>query len=266
MALQPHFPLFLTASSALLLASCAATYQDDEPVYERGSVFEDDDPRRIVHERNDERSSKFEFQFVYSDEELDEIELDLDDTTATLDIFDLDRKRVELRLGGGPERARGRFFFFGESFGDDVSTQLQSSDELDVVGIGGGMTGAPLLGSGEYDAEKPYLVLPYEWDISVAYGDEDDSFSVGYAEVRASVGLGVEWFGLRPHAGVDISAIAGGINHDTSSALDDASFSGFNAGLYGEVRFNPPGTPLLMRLRGVTGDIESFEFGFGVQI
>ncbi len=277
MAFSPLHPLSITTPLALLFASCAATYQvSEEPLDHYDYEYDRQDPRqdgRVLGRDqrgrnmvNDERYSKFEFQFVYSDQELDQLELDLDGTTTTADLFDLDRRRVELRFGFGHERSRGRFFVFGESFGDDVAAQLSSSDELDVAGIGGGMSGAPYIGRGSADPYAPRFVIPYEWDIAAAYGDEDDSITVGYAELRASVGIGIEWNGIRPHAGVNLSAISGVIDNDGSVLIDNSEFSGFNAGVYGEVRFNPPGTPLVLRGRIIRGDIDSTELGFGVQI
>lgn len=248
----PRSVLGLFVLPTMMLASCAVTsITTNAPA----ALAEGDE-------------SHFAAQLVYTETDLDEVTVEEafinDDDEFETGDFEIDlgmnRERLEARFGFGGERVRGGFMIFTEQMAFEFNDV--ESEETDLYGIGGGMIGAPRIGEVDDDPATLTMVVPYDWDLAIAYGD--DLIELAYAELAASVGFGVEWMGLQPSVGVTGSGLYGLIE-DGEGDLG-ATIDGFNFGFYGQVRYAPPGIPLLIHARGTGGDIEAFEIGAGVQI
>ncbi len=112
--------------------------------------------------------------------------------------------------------------------------------------------------------------MPFKFEANVSFGSENvgtSSQDFGYAEGIFEVGFGVGWLGLQPSVGVLVHSIAGISDTDqlSSAVLGNISeISGYNIGGYFEVLYTHPKVPLMVRARGIAGDIEGATITFGM--
>lgn len=209
-----------------------------------------------------DEGSGFSFDLVYDSTTLKDVELDFVDSTLTDRDSDIDRQRIEARFEWGGPSFRGGFMLIGEALGDEMP--LGANEEVDLYGLGGRLAGNPVL-FGERDSysDVPIVILPYEVDAAITWGEDDGAIDeAGTAELRASLGVGIEWYGFQPSVGVAASGIWGYIDDLTGDANID--FVAFTPGLYGGARYAIPGTPVVLQGRAILGDLEGVEFGAGV--
>lgn len=215
-------------------------------------------------------------ELFYEDKQLREIEFDDDLERIFGDgISDVERRRAGARFSWGSREISGFVQFFAEEIDDFDTSDLNAGTSLridDLVGVGTGVHGAPVV---KPIGKGANAVFAYRGNISAVFGDgvfrdsnmttllaspdeEDDLF---YLDIELMAGVGVELYGLRPLIGFYSDFLAGSV--DDGIVLDDRNddlyFGGYNAGLFGEVSYSPPRTPLTAGVRGLVGDVEGVE-------
>ncbi len=197
-----------------------------------------------------------DFEIFAEDGELGAIEFD----NGSTPLFDrlIERKRTGARFAWGSETSRGFFHVFGERM--DFTSTMQA----DLIGIGGGVMGSPVLGTAS-DAGIDFI-LPWRADVSLVGGEVETGPGAGdvvYGEVHGDIGFGIDWQGLRPSVGLGLSSLSGAVLYDSATIDDD--LSGFNAGVFFDVRYKHPEFPMYAHLRVQSGDYEVTTFGIGAK-
>ena len=190
------------------------------------------------------------------DIELGETEFENDDPLAppTFDRRDIERERLGFRASFGGSHARG----YVQLFREEVS---YPGTEIDLIGIGGGVTGAPAVHRFQEDIR---LIIPYRAGVNVALGEyetgviEDD---LGYLEFEGEFGVGCYVHGLQPSAGIYLTSLAGIASEPTFT--DDTTFSGTNAGGYLQLLYQADHFPIYGSVRVMGGDVEGAVLAFG---
>ena len=188
---------------------------------------------------------------------LDTLESDvLDDTGATVDrvdIGDVDRERLKLRGWYGTANVSVFLDVLQETFFDD----------FDLAGVGIGVQGAPVLGG----SETLRWYLPFELGLSYEAGEADVTVvdlsgipigtttqKVDLLEGSARIGIGAEWRGWRPSAGVYASHIFHG-TFETSGAPGTGELHGSYFGELVALDYRFGRVPLTARVEGRFGDM-----------
>jgi len=182
-----------------------------------------------------------------------EMELGEESGFGTID-FDAGRTRVEARISAGRGDVLGRVVVFRE----ELDTRFESAKEYHGVGFGG--RGSSIVGTLRPGTA---LVLPYAWDLGLAYSGDDfagQSAESYFLELRGELGLGARLGALTPSVGLTTSALAGATMFDDPGFVDEG-FTGFALGLYGDLRYHVPARALDVWVRGVIGALRSVEIG-----
>jgi len=199
-----------------------------------------------------------DFEVYSEDGELDPVEYEPDSSGPTFDR-QVERERLGARFAFGGEPARGFFQVFTEEWKIKNSTLA-----LDGFGVGGGVKGAPTVG--DADAEVKMLI-PYRADLSLVYGEEDTAtadYALGYVELHADVGFGVEWKGIRPSVGLALSSLAGVYTVSPDSGVDtDDTLTGSNTGIFFDILYKHEDYPVYGHLRALSGDYDVVTLGIG---
>jgi len=266
------------------LTACVSPANDDYPAAvalagwmptqeEKGS----DDP--YAHLREEEMPAPDRawvgLDVIYTDIELDEVEVDAIDTASdkigTIKLNNVEVRRVGGRITFGKD-IRGFLQGFGERALDD--------DSFDAYGFGGGVKGFPVLAKlGKHIG----LILPFEVAGNVVGGkseatifDAGTGLPVGdvdqlvyYLQGEGHVGLGLDVFGLKGSAGLAINALWGAFQIDKenlgSNTIDArGNFDALNWGAYVGLAFRRPNIPIFAEARYHFGDIEGFFLGGGL--
>jgi hypothetical protein len=197
------------------------------------------------------------------DFDLNEVEFDPDDLPGDVTL-ELERQRAGVRAAFGSENARG----FVQVFSEEIEAVFSGSGEdFETFGVGGGVRGAPRVS--EPDAALAFLI-PYQADLALVYGNESEAgndVTAAYIEFHAEVGFALEWQGLRPGVGVELSSLGGVVDADSGlfggGADQTTDFTGTNAGAFAELSYKHPHFPLYVRARAGGGDFEHSELVIG---
>jgi hypothetical protein len=267
---QATLPICL---ASLLLASCAQSRNNSKkPVDLDAPALEQPEPDESEPEANRDTRSSYDYDYDYNftytrlqlireDIEFKDFDIDFENGSDGT-LLDLERDRSSFRAEFG-DVADSSFF---QIFSEQVQAPSLLTEEFTNYGIGGGIIGSPVVdNSGSMDFR-----MPFKFEANVSFGSENVgiySQDFGYAEGIFEVGFGVGWLGLQSSVGVIIHSIVGISDTDlpSSSALgNNSEISGNNIGGYFEVLYTHPKVPLMVRARGITGDIEGVTIKFGM--
>lgn len=204
------------------------------------------------------------FTFL-SGRELDEVTFENEDTDVEVDVNNVETTRTGVGVAFGRRSVRGYVQGFVESMESDFDGATITGLELDAdgIGFGGGVMGEPILHSFN---ESTHLILPYRLDLGLVVANDDDlEIDLVYYDTRLEAGLGVDWNGLQPSIGVRVDTLLGGVEAEDDINEDefDATFTGFNAGFYGGLRYKHPEFPLWIDVRATFGDLEGVTGALG---
>lgn len=211
-----------------------------------------------AQEKKERRQPRVDISVFTGDFDLEEIEIDPNTTGSSPFDTDVTRERTGVRFAFGGEASRGYFQLFAEDF----------DEFFDTYGIGGGVIGTPRVNGS--DASVGFLI-PYRAGLSIAAGTEEtagvDELLV-YAELQVEVGVGLDWHGLRPSAGIQLSSLGGVdvLDEDLDGDGDDdeATLTGTNFGGFVELYYKHPDFPVYARARAGGGDYDASELAIGV--
>lgn len=173
-------------------------------------------------------------------------------------LKDVDRRRTGLRASYGIEYVQGYVEVFAMDYlGDEVDFDggfgLGVQAEIDLHRFDNGAS----------------LFLPYRAGIAIAGGKDDFGGSeADFAtfELASSLGLGVDYRGIRPSLGVMHKRLRGGIDFegdpDTGGdldAIDAETLAG-----YLELAYHAPASPLQLAVRGLSGEEEGIYVSLGL--
>jgi hypothetical protein len=211
------------------------------------------------------REPRFWIQGFSEQSELEELDVDFDDAGFSLLSPDVEKNRVGLRFAFGGNGARGYVQFFSEEMVSLLPGLLP--DEFDLVGLGGGIQGAPSIAD---LGENASLVLPYRVGISLAVGIEEFrgfDEELAYLDTELEFGFGARFLGFQPSAGLYLDTLVGVYESDdptNPSHLDTATtVTGTHVGGYGELFYKHDEFPVFAYVRAVFGEVSGAMFGFG---
>lgn len=218
-------------------------------------------PRRAAPQRPGKPYEQTRARLLYFREDIELERLDVDfDTAPDGTLRDIDRDRFGFRAEFG--RGSGGFF---QLFGENFRAPMLSAEELDCVGIGGGVAGTPVVG----ETGQVQFLVPYRFEVDLVYGSESVAGfdeDLAYLEGMFELGFGARVFGVQASSGVQLRSLAGRFDSDnpaSPSNSDPAVLSGTNVGGYLELLYKHERVPLMARLRGLVGDVRGVEFSFG---
>ena len=219
------------------------------------------------------RSPRFDVSVFGGSEDLDEIEFDPDDDVSPFGQsadLELERDRVGVRAAFGPETVRGHVQVFAEELDGEFFGPVFG--EYDALGVGIGVLGYARLNDPD---DAVGFLIPYTARLSFTLGAEDDVTVMGvtadsalaYFELHGDVGFGLEWMGLRPMVGVQVSTLAGALVFDEDLGADgdddEIDLTGTNYAPFAELYYKHPEFPLYARFRAGGGDYDGTELAVG---
>jgi len=197
--------------------------------------------------------------YFREDIELEELHVDFD-SGPDATFHDSDRDRYGFRAEFGRPESSGFFQLFAE----DLRAPALLGEEFHDYGIGGGVVGTPTVGE---DGPLEFVV-PYRFEVDLVRGSE----SVGgfdaelyYLEGIFELGFGARRFGVQASSGVILQSLAGRFDSDdpASPSRSGSAVTGTNVGGYLELLYKNDRVPLLVRVRGIVGDVSGLQFSFG---
>jgi hypothetical protein len=242
-------------------SSPAESFARVVPPQEPGAAVPDQPNQPMQREGQGKAYEETRARLLYFRENIELDRLDVDFDTAPDDkLRNTERDRVGFRAEFG--RDAGGFF---QVFGEDFRAPRLAAEELDCFGIGGGVAGAPTVG----ESRQVRFVVPYRFEVDVVYGSESIAGfdeDLVYLEGMFELGFGARLFGVQASSGFQLRSLAGRFDSDNPSSpsnSDPSAISGTNVGGYVELLYKHERVPLMVRLRGLVGDISGLEFSFG---
>jgi hypothetical protein len=203
---------------------------------------------------------------AYLDRELGEVTSDVVvsglGVVGEVDVPDLPQERVGVRTGVRSPWSEWHLQFFAEEFGE----------ALDLFGFGYGASGLAPFGAGE----GPRFGLLWGTDVALVAGGGDVAVvdlgsgqvvgelrqDLVYLDVDLALGLGIDFDGLRPSAGIAANLLTGWFD---TEEVGDGTLSGANVGPFLGLEYAAPDTPVVARLRLGFGDVDALSLGLGIQ-
>lgn len=199
-------------------------------------------------------------QFFREDIELGELDLDFDNAPDGV-LRDTERDRLGFRAEFGGRTAGGFFQLFTE----ELQAPTLLVGDIDNYGIGGGVAGAPAVGA----VGQVEFLVPYRFEVDIVGGSESEGVfdeDIFYVETMFDLGFGARLFGVQASSGVLLRSLSGWFDSDDpASPVGTATveITGTNVGGYAELLYKHDRVPLMVRVRGIVGDVRGLEFSFG---
>lgn len=213
--------------------------------------------------QEERRSPRTDISFFGGRFDLDELEIELDGDSSFDFEAEVERDRAGVRFAFGGDSVRG----FVQVFGEELSGEFWDDEEFEAFGLGGGVRGFARMNA----AEDPVAFgVPFLASLAIVAGEDEPlgvDETLAYLEFQGSVGFGLDWMGLRPSAGFQVSSVGGidVVEADVDMDGDDDEYliTGTNFGPYAELAYKHPDAPLYVRFRAGGGDFESAELAVG---